>query len=373
MMKRFTFLIETSLMVLISLVLYLGCGDSENRSSSRTSNSSSRNNQNYSVGVAQTNIDVKIDLTDKLNPAILPDVMREVLQELAPTEKPESQKFQQDVVRKLSHKIISNPDINYRVDLNEDTNLDPLLVVPESVEGEAAIYSIRVPDPTEYPKDPTAYDVNWDEVANTGIELVALSITFDQTAQQMVINAEANPHAYEGQPNHYQRNYHSHNHNWMDGYLRYMVIRNILFSPYSWYGGGWYGGWYPRYYGGWHAPVATRTITQTRTITRYKTATSARVAPQNAVRSSKAKSRTQAPKAIQNMKSKRTMAARQKTAGVRGGAFGRQTSTKRTPTTNNRMVTGGNRKVVNSRSGVFSGRTTTRGRSFRGGSRGAGK
>ena len=374
MMKGSTILTGSSLILFISFVLYLGCGGSENRVSSNERVPENRNNQTYSVGVAQTNVNVKIDLTDKLNPAILPDVMREVLEELAPTEKPDSQKFQQDVVRKLSHKIISNTDINYQVDLNEDANLDPLLVVPESVQGEAAIYSIRVPDPTEYPKDPAAYDVDWDQVAKDGIELVALSITFDQTSQQMVIGAEANAHTYEGRPNHYRRDYHSDSYSWMGSYLRYMVIRDILFSPYSWYGGGWYGGWYPRYYGGWHSPVATRTVTRTRTITRYKNANPAQSAPSNNVRSSRAKNRTQAPKAIQQMKSKRTMAARQKASGIRSGGFGRQASARRsTSTTTNRAATSSPRKVANSRSGGFPGRTSSRGSSFRGGSRSFGK
>ena len=150
------------LTLLAILVICIGCGNSDDAPPARSS-------KTYSVGVAQSNVSVKIDLTDKLNPAILPDVMREVLQELTPTEKPDSEKFQQQVVRKLSHKIISNPEVIYRVDLNEDSNLDPLLVVPESVQGQAAVYSVRVPDPTTYPKDPEAYDVDWDQVAKTGI------------------------------------------------------------------------------------------------------------------------------------------------------------------------------------------------------------
>ena len=94
MMKGSTILTGSSLILFISFVLYLGCGGSENRVSSNERVPDNRNNQTYSVGVAQTNVNVKIDLTDKLNPAILPDVMREVLEELAPTEKPDSQKFQ---------------------------------------------------------------------------------------------------------------------------------------------------------------------------------------------------------------------------------------------------------------------------------------
>ena len=125
------------LTLLAILVISIGCGNNADPPPARSS-------KTYSVGVAQSNVSVKIDLTDKLNPAILPDVMREVLQELTPTEKPDSEKFQQQVVRKLSHKIISNPEVNYRVDLNEDSNLDPLLVVPESVQGQAADQALMI-------------------------------------------------------------------------------------------------------------------------------------------------------------------------------------------------------------------------------------
>ena len=357
------------LTLLAILVISIGCGNNADPPPAR---SSARSSKTYSVGVAQSNVSVKIDLTDKLNPAILPDVMREVLQELSPTEKPDSEKFQQQVVRKLSHKIISTPEVNYRVDLNEDSNLDPLLVVPESVQGQAAVYSVRVPDPTTYPKDPEAYDVDWDQVAKTGIELVGLSITFDQTSQQMVVNAETNSYAYEGKPAHYRSSYHARDHSWMDSYLRYMVIRDVLFGPYHWYRPGWYGGWYPRYYGGWHGPIATRTVTQTRTVTRYRSAPSTSAAPQRVARSSRAKSRTQAPKAIQQMKSKRTMAARQKTAPARSGGFGR-TSTGRT--TSNRSTSATRSDTTSSRGGGFgrSSSSSRRSSSFRGGSRGIGK
>ena len=106
------------------------------------------------VGVGQSGVTAKIDLTDKLNPAILPDLLRSILEEIAPTEKPETTAFQQKVVQTLSQRIMEDPDVNYQVDLNEDGNVDPVLVVPEAVDGEAAVYSIRVPDPEKHPKDP---------------------------------------------------------------------------------------------------------------------------------------------------------------------------------------------------------------------------
>ena len=314
-----------------------------------------KGSQDYPVGVARTTVSTKIDLTNKLNPAILPDVMKEVLREIAPKEKPESKKFQQKIVQSLSQKIMDDPEVNYQVDLNEDGNRDPLLVVPESVRNQSAIYSLRVPDPEQYSIDPDQ-NANWHHIAKDGIELVAVSLTYDQNSSSMTINAESNQHVYEGRALHHKSSYYTNEHSWMKSYFRYMIIRDILFSPYGWYGPRWYGGWYGGYYGRWHAPVRTRTVT--RTTTRYKRAIPSKTAANSIGRSSKAKNRTQqAPKSIQNMKSKRVMAARRATPTSRSGGFGRNTTSSRS-----------------SRSSSSKGlRRSRSASSFRGGSRGFGK
>ena len=314
------------------------------------------------VGVGRSAVSVKIDLTDKLNPAILPDVLKEVFRELAPTKKPESKEFQQKVVQKLSQKIMDDPEVNYRVDLNEDGNIDPLLVVPESVEGKAAVYSLRVPDPGNHPTDPQQ-NADWHKIAGDGIELVALSVTYDQSAQSMAISAESNKYVYEGQRQHHSSTYHSHGHNWMATYFQYMIMRDILFRPYGWYGPGFYGGWYGGFYGGWHAPVGTRSVR--RTVTSYNTSPASARSASNVARSSRAKSRTAAPKSITAMKSKRAMAARTSAASRRGAFGSNRSSVNRSSSSSNR-----------SRSSNF-GRTSSsssrRSSSFRGGSRGFGK
>ena len=319
------------------------------------------------VGVGRSQVSVKIDLTDKLNPAILPDVLKEVFREIAPTKKPDSKEFQQKVVQKLSQKVMNDPEVNYRVDLNEDGNIDPLLVVPESVEGKAAVYSLRVPDPGGHPKDPEQ-NADWHKIAEDGIELVALSVTYDQNAQSMAINAESNKYVYEGQQQHHNSTYHSHGHSWMTSYFQYMILRDILFRPYGWYGPGFYGGWYGGFYGGWHAPVGTRSVR--RTVTRYNTSPASARPASNVARSSKAKSRTAAPKSITQMKSKRAMAAR--TSGTsRRGAFGSNRSSA-TRSAVNRSSTSSSRSR-RSGFGRTSSSSTRRSSSFRGGSRGYGK
>ena len=314
-----------------------------------------KGSQDYPVGVARATVSTKIDLTNKLNPAILPDVMKEVLREAAPQEKPESKKFQQKIVQSLSQKIMDDPEVNYQVDLNEDGNRDPLLVGPESVQQQSAIYSLRVPDPSQHTIDPDQ-NANWHQIAKDGIELVAVSLTYEQNSSSMTINAESNQHVYEGRALHHKSSYYANEHSWMTSYFRYMIIRDILFRPYGWYGPGWYGGWYGSYYGGWHAPVRTRTVT--RTTTRYRRAMPSKTAGNNISRSSKAKNRTQqAPKSIQNMKSKRVMASRQAKSTSRSGGFGRSTTSSRS-----------------SRSSSSKGLNRSRSASsFRGGSRGFGK
>lgn len=314
------------------------------------------------VGVGRSAVTVKIDLTDKLNPAILPDVLKEVFREIAPTKKPDSKEFQQKVVQKLSQKIMDDPEVNYRVDMNEDGNIDPLLVVPESVEGKAAVYSLRVPDPGNHPTDPKQ-NADWHKIADGGIELVALSVTYDQSAQSMSINAESNKYVYEGRNHHHGSTYHSHGHNWMATYFQYMIMRDILFRPYGWYGPGFYGGWYGGFYGGWHSPVATRSMR--RTVTSYNTSPASARPASSVARSSRAKSRTQAPKSITQMKSKRAMAARTSAASRRGAFGSTRSSVNRSSSSSSRSRS--------SNFGRTSSSSTRRSSSFRGGSRGFGK
>ena len=255
-----------------------------------------RSSSGQVVGVAQQRVTSSMDLTDKLNPAILPDVLKEVLREVAPNQKPESAAFQQEVVKKFSQKIMDDPEINYRVDLNSDENLDPVLVVPESMEGEAAVYSVRVPDPEKHKTDPAA-NADWNKIAADGIELAALSVTFDEGSKTMSVDAEPNEYLYKDSQRHYRSDYSSSGHSWMQSYFTYMIFRDVLFRPYGWYGRGWYGGWYGGYYGGWHAPIHTRTVVVNNTRYARSTGRSAgvRTSSGRAVRSTKAASRKSAP------------------------------------------------------------------------------
>ena len=262
------------------------------------------------VGVGSSGVTAKIDLTDKLNPAILPDLLRSILEEIAPTEKPETTAFQQKVVQTLSRRIMEDPDVNYQVDLNEDGNIDPALVVPEAVDEEAAVYSIRVPDPEKHSKDPDPTDAatDWAKIAEEGVELCAVSATFDEQAKSITVDAAPNQYLYAGAgaSTHYRETYPASRHSWMETYFAYRLFSDVLFGPrYGWYGPGWYGGWYGGYYGGMNRNVTVRRNI-TRTQTKYRSAgrqsTAMRTSKGNAA-SSSASRRTAPPSFVRRQSS----------------------------------------------------------------------
>ena len=281
------------------------------------------------VGVGRSTVTTRIDLTDRLNPAILPDLVKELLREMAPGQKPDSDKFQQELVQKLGQRIMDDPEVNYRVDLNEDQNLDPVLVVPESVKGEAAVYSIRVPDPDKYPRDPDP-NADWHKIAESGVELCAVSVTFNESDRTLVVDAEPNEHLYDGGQAHYRSSYPASQHSFLQSYMTYMIFRDIMFGPYMWFGPRWYGGWYGGYYGGWHSPVYSRPMS--RPSTRYsasqRTSSPMRTSSGSTVRSGKASARTSPPSFVSRRATTSTSSSRPATGSrttsrsFRGGSYG---------------------------------------------------
>ncbi|MFC1584969.1 hypothetical protein ACFL5V_05435 [Fibrobacterota bacterium] len=279
----------------------------------------------YDVGVGKTQVDTKIDLTDKLDPQILPDVLKDVFASIQVEEKPDTKKFQQMVVQKFSQAVMDDPEVNYRVDLNEDGTIDPLMVVPENVENEAAVYSLRVPDPSDYPKDPGSSS-DWDKIADKqSIELVEVGVTFDEASKQVAISSTPNQHVYEkgGANSHYTQQYPHQHHNWIQTYFQYRLFSMVLFGPYGWGFGPFYGG----YYGGFYRPYPVASRAQARAGSRYSNAPRSnqglKTASGKSIKGTKAGSRSGMPKSIKQMKSRRAMAVRkQKFAGRRGGGFG---------------------------------------------------
>ncbi len=275
--------------------------------------------QSYAVGVAKSEVSAKIDLSDKLNPQILPDVLREVLASIQVDGTPDKKEFQQKVVQKFSQKIMQDPDINYRVDLNEDGVIDPLMVVPESVDGEAAVYSLRVPDPVSYPQDPGS-NADWDAIANKqSLELVEVSVTFDPNAKEVLIASSPNQNVYENSNSHYQQSYNSSGHSWIETYFQYRLFSMILFGPYGWGYGPFFGG----FYNSWYSPYPASMRSANMANSRYSKAAATNRGPKTPsgknISSSQPKSN---PRTIQSMKSKRAMSYRKEQNAMRQGGFG---------------------------------------------------
>jgi hypothetical protein len=277
----------------------------------------------YQVGVSQAQVRAKIDLTDKLDPEILPDVLQQVFASISVKEKPESEAFQQEVVQRFSRLVLEDPNINYRVDLNEDGVVDPLMVVPESVEGRAAVYSLRVPDPEHFPQDPTG-NVDWNQVSKKqSIELVEVAVTVDPNAKQVSIASTPNQHLYENTPSntHYTQNYNqSSGINWIQTYFQYQLFSSILFGPYGWGFGPFYGG----FYGGYYRPYPTASRNYQSRNSRYAKANRSNQALKTTngqtVRGSRSATRGSTPsKSIQSMKSKRDLAVRKQNTSRQGG------------------------------------------------------
>ncbi len=285
------------------------------------------NSKDYSVGVASSGVSAKIDLTDQLNPQILPDVFQSVLAGIQVEGKPDTKEFQQKVVGEFSKAVMNDADVNYRVDLNEDGTIDPLMIVPEDVEQKAAVYSLRVADPQAYPQDPGSGS-DWDKIAkNQSIELVQLAVTFDPEAKKVSVSATPNQHVYENSAGaNYTQHYYGHQHNWIQTYFAYRLFSSMLFMPYGWGYGAFYGG----YYGGYYRPMAYASRPVRTGPSNFAKAPASsqglKSASGQSIKGSKAASSTGMPKSIKQMKSKRAMAVRkQNYSSSRSGGFGKKT------------------------------------------------
>ena len=102
------------------------------------------------VGVGRSQVSAKIDLTDKLNPAILPDVLKEVFKRNCAHEKTRVQRIsakgcpetEPENHGRLGGELSGRSQRGWK-------NRPAACSSPKSVEGKAAVYSLRVPDPRQ--------------------------------------------------------------------------------------------------------------------------------------------------------------------------------------------------------------------------------
>ena len=136
-----------------------------------------------------------LDLTENLDPRLIPDLMTEAMRETVQA-KPSEKDFLPTLVNRVSNKI---RDIS-TIDLNEDGIADPILVVPnqESSGTDHLVFSILVPDPSEVTTLPPGSDqAGWRDIAeNKSIEIMTASAV-KSAEDQMTVQSAPNPQMYQ--------------------------------------------------------------------------------------------------------------------------------------------------------------------------------
>jgi hypothetical protein len=183
-------------------------------------------------------IDLNVDLTDNLDPQLVPVVVAEAMKEATEAGVSEAD-FIPSLVSKISNKI---RDIS-TIDLNADDLADPILVMPTSAsfDQEFIQFSIKVPDPAEVSELPPRSDQEaWRDIAeNKSIEIMTASVT--KNAQgEFYIQSAPNPEVYYSAPPYY----HYSEPGLDTELLTLMMMRSLFSPPFMGYGG--YDGGPPR-------------------------------------------------------------------------------------------------------------------------------
>ncbi len=164
-----------------------------------------------------------IDLTEQLDPKLIPSLVEQAMKETAEAGVSEEQ-FVQTLVTKVSTKL---QQISL-IDLNNDGLVDPLLVTPAQVsEGaEHLLLSIRVPDPAEVKQLPEGTDQEaWaDIVENKSIELMSTAAV-QEGGDNMTIQTSANPQTYPSHPPYY------HHHTSLSSILLTSMMISWMMTP----------------------------------------------------------------------------------------------------------------------------------------------
>jgi len=265
-----------------------------------------------------------LDLTENLDPRLIPDLMTEAMR-VTVQSNPSEQDFLPTLVNRISNKI---RDIS-TIDLNEDGIADPILVVPnqESSGTEYLVFSILVPDPAEITSLPPGSDQTaWRDIAeNKSIEIMTTSAV-KSAEDQMTVQSAPNPQMYQSTGTPYPP-YYSTGPSLSSIFLTSMaasMMTNWMFMPS--YGMGGYGNYYSQ-------PRAVSSIQQNRSAAassygRANSSTSA-AKTMGGTSVSANKFRSTSNKSMNQIKSSRYRSAKRKAAGT---GFGRtQTSKRKAP------------------------------------------
>ena len=238
--------------LLLILLFFLFRGSNNQDQSKITYNSGNR-----PVGVSnslnqQAVQRLGVDLTDNLDPKLVPTLVAEAVKEIANKNTSEAD-FVPALVNSISNKIQSISTI----DLNADGLTDPVMVIPTSASSdqEFLLFSIRVPDPAEVTELPSATDqAAWRDIAeNKSIEIMTASASKD-SSNNLTMQSTPNPQVY-GTPSGASPYYH-YSPPGLGSILLTSMMMSYLFSPpYMGYGGWGYGG---------PGPASVTTVTQQR-------------------------------------------------------------------------------------------------------------
>ena len=190
-----------STQVILTAILILGIywvffGEDKSRGSSVSRYTS----QNIPIGISdQLNPEaiekLGIDLTDNLDPKLIPAITSEALRETTQANV-SGDSFLPTLVSKISNKI---RDVS-TIDLNEEGIADPVLVVPQTKSGDSdfLVFSILVPDPSEVSTLPPGSDNQaWRDIAeNKSIEIMTASVVRG-SGNELNMQATPNPEMYQ--------------------------------------------------------------------------------------------------------------------------------------------------------------------------------
>ena len=199
-------------------------------------NSSETTDFSNMVGVGQainseTAKKLNVDLSQYLDPQIVPAIVEESLKTVAQSGATE-QAFMQGFINEVSTRLQNVSTI----DLNADDIADPLLVVPKQVAegGEHMTLSIRVPDFSQVQTLPESTDQDaWKDIAeNKSLEIMTASAVKSKE-DQLTVQAAANPQTYPSHPPYYSH------HSSLGSMLMTAMMVNWMMTPrmYPMYGG----------------------------------------------------------------------------------------------------------------------------------------
>jgi len=306
-------------------------GEDKNKESARFNYSS----QNMPIGVSSQLNEIAIqklgiDLTDHLDPKLIPTITSEALRETSQAKVSDTE-FLPTLVSKISNKI---RDIS-TIDLNEDGIADHIIIMPQTEKSDTdfLVFSILVPDPSKVSLLPSGSDSEgWKDIAeNKSIEIMTSSVV-RSSGENLTMQSTPNPEMYQSASNPYAP-YYSSGYSMTSLFMTSMMMSMLFRPPYIWGGGFGYGY-------GYGGPMAISSIQNRResSISKMRKAspslTATKTASGKSVSSNKFRSTSK--KSLNNIKSTKFRANNRK---ISGGSFGKSLNSQRKPAVSNRRRT----------------------------------